>query len=180
MRWSLTYAQAEGALAQIHGANGDAQRSTFRARLKHLKRLGIPRGINPGRGAKIHYFEEQAFEWLFCLELAEFGIDPTIIVQLIEKHWDGDILPRLKRIQARPGADDNPTYFIAHPSLMRAAWSDVDPLPYEWMDQRTMLRKIGRLRRAIMIDVTDLMREWGVVRIAFDSAVAGRKRSKGS
>ena len=94
MKWSVSYAQAEGVLARLHEGTGTTQTKAFRGRLKHLKRLGIPEGSSPGRGAKINYYEDQLLEWAFCLELAEFGLDPTLIVQLMKESWTAKSFPK--------------------------------------------------------------------------------------
>ena len=54
VRRPLAYAEVEAALAKVYGAEGNVQRTTFRARLKHFKRLGIPRQ-KPGKGSRIRY-----------------------------------------------------------------------------------------------------------------------------
>jgi hypothetical protein len=163
LRWSLSYAEIERVLAKLHGASGEVQQKAFRGRLKHLKRLGIPQGIHPGRGAKIYYFEEQLFEWAFCLELAEFGLDPTVIVRLMNDYWKKDILRRLMAAKGAASSHDD-LYFVATPALMSAAWQkNRDPLPYRWMKLNQATTWVGRLlgdqRRAIVINITDLLRQ---------------------
>jgi hypothetical protein len=180
LRWSLSYAEIERVLARLHGATtGEIQQKAFRGRLKHLKRLGIPQGIHPGRGAKIYYFEEQLFEWAFCLELAEFGLDPTVIVRLMNDYWRKDILRRLMAVRANPWGDggerDDDVYFVANPALMSATWGKGrQPLPYRWMKLSQaptwIARLLGEQRRAIVINVTDLLRQIGHHRITFRKA----------
>jgi hypothetical protein len=160
-RLGVSYAEVEKVLAKLHGADGDVQQKAFRGRLKHLKRLGIPRGINPGKGAKVWYKEAQLYEWAFCLELAEFGLDPTAIVRLMEQKFKDDILPHL--VEARLQRDSDDLYFVASPSLMSAAWQSKEPLPYRWLkssDAAIWLDRMGRSRqtprRAIVINVTVL------------------------
>jgi hypothetical protein len=160
-RLSVSYAEIESVLAKLHGAYGDVQQKAFRGRLKHLKRLGIPRGINPGRGAKVWYKEAQLYEWAFCLELAEFGLDPTAIVRLMNRKFKDDILPNL--MKARKQTDSNDLFFVASPTLMSAVWQDKEPLPYRWMkfsDSELWLYRMGHSpqtpRRAILINVTVL------------------------
>ena len=111
----FTYAQAEAVLARLHGVSGDVQRRAFRARLKNLKRLGIPRGIHPGRGAKIWYHDEQIYEWAFSLELTQFGLDPSLIVGVIERAWATDILPKFQATAAvgKPAGD---LLFVMYPT----------------------------------------------------------------
>jgi hypothetical protein len=175
IRWSLSYAEAEHTLAFLHGVKGDVRQNAFRARLKHLKRLGIPRGITPGSGAKIYYFEEQLFEWAFCLELAEFGIDPTVIVDLISRKWDDDILPHMATARAEAHGD---LFFVAEPSVMSAALAGTkDTLPYQWLKADKILRRIrayGR-RRSLVFNISDLCRLIGQAGIDFHSKRAARE-----
>lgn len=82
----LTYGDAERVLARLCNASLTAT-TTFRARLKQLKKLGIPVGINPGRGKKILYHKSEIYQWALCLEFMQFGIDPSVICGWIEADW---------------------------------------------------------------------------------------------
>jgi hypothetical protein len=172
-RWSVSYAEIESILARLHGADGDVQQKAFRGRLKHLKRLGIPRGINPGKGAKVWYKEAQLYEWAFCLELAEFGLDPTVVVALMEEKFENDILHHLTEVRLQ--RDDDDLYFVASPNLMSAVWQDKEPLPYQWIkssNAELFLRRMGRSpqtpRRAIWINVTTLCNAIGRLGVMVD------------
>lgn len=77
----FTYGQVEAALAKLHRVD-DRALGAFRGRIKHFQRLGIVPS-SPGRGKKISYEMEHVIIWAFCLELSEFGIDPTIIKRFI-------------------------------------------------------------------------------------------------
>jgi hypothetical protein len=115
----LTYAEAERALAQMYKATGKAQAGAFRGRLKHLKRLGIPLGSNPGRGKKISYERNELWQWCFCLELSEFGIDPSLIARMVKKNWSKNFFPGFKGARN----DREETYFCIVPEFMSASWS---------------------------------------------------------
>src|SRR5829696_822695 len=89
----FTYAEAETVLAQVYEADATVQRAAFRGRLKHLKRLGVPLAMAPGKGAKIAYEYEHLYQWCLCLELEEFGVDPTLIVAILREYWNGGDAP---------------------------------------------------------------------------------------
>jgi hypothetical protein len=84
---ALDYAEVEAVLAQLHHAGGAVQHGAFRGRLAHLRRLGIPIGLNPGKGKRISYEIEQLYQLALCLELAEFGLDPSLIVKMVKQFW---------------------------------------------------------------------------------------------
>ena len=100
-----SYGVVEGALAAVFGIDAKTQRGALRARLKHIQRLGLP-GTAAGKGARVSYSLEQAFQWLIALLLSEIGIDPIVIVKTIKKHWKSGLarsvktLPMLRRSPA--------------------------------------------------------------------------------
>jgi hypothetical protein len=118
----FTYAAAEQVLAKLYGLNEGVQKGPFRGRLKHLKRLGIPLGVNPGRGKKVLYSRDHIYEWAFCLELSQFGIDPTLITGVVRQHWEKIILPAIKKISIKEGSPDK--YFFAYASYLTSSLSE--------------------------------------------------------
>jgi hypothetical protein len=82
---SYTYAEVEGALAHVFTVEVD-QSGAFRGRIKHLQRLGLT-PESPGKGKKIAYDVEWVMIWAFCLELSQFGIDPTAIMKIYARAW---------------------------------------------------------------------------------------------
>lgn len=175
INWAVTYAQAEGVLARLHGANGDAQRKTFRARLKHLKKLGVPLGVEPGRGKKISYAEEQLYQWAFCLEVAEFGLDPTHIVRVLREHWD----EIKKHFNAEASRDFNDELlFVLRPAFLSQAMAGTASYGIKWFrgSGADLFWKLRSHRRAMVINVTHLLRELSIARVATDSALYASKR----
>jgi hypothetical protein len=81
----LSYARVEAALAKVFDVE-DAQHGAFRGRLKHFRKLGIP-AETPGKGSRLQYTPSDLFQLLVALELSEFDIDPTLIVQIVQRHW---------------------------------------------------------------------------------------------
>jgi len=79
------YAEVEAALAKVYDAE-DAQRTAFRGRLKHFRKLGIPQQ-QPGKGIRIRYTMSDIFQLMIACEFAEFGIDPYLITEIVRRHW---------------------------------------------------------------------------------------------
>jgi hypothetical protein len=156
--WSVTYAEAETMLASLHGASGDVQSRAFRGRLKHLKRLGIPIDSSPGRGSKIAYSDDQLHQWAFCLELAEFGIDPTTIASFVLNEWASNLSPHFQ--EALTSRSD--IYFAMRPRLMANAW-EPGSFDLQWIDLKRATNFLHRLsggnRRAILINISDLTKQ---------------------
>jgi hypothetical protein len=111
------YAQVESALARVFDLE-DAQEGAFRGRLKHFRKLGIP-AENPGKGARLRYSASDIFQLLICLELSEFGIDPTLIVKIVQSHW-ADRSGFLAAI-ARAKRDRRKDHFVLIPACFMSA-----------------------------------------------------------
>src|SRR5687767_1130058 len=91
----FSYGQVEAALAKAHRVDAAAM-GAFRGRIKHFRLLGVVPS-SPGTGRKISYERPHIYAWAFCLELAEFGIDPKIIVGVWDKYWMRALGPRQSR-----------------------------------------------------------------------------------
>ena len=157
----FTYAEAETILAKHYGANETVQRGAFRGRLKHLNRLGIPLGSRPGKGKKILYDREQIYQWAFCLELEEFGIDPSVIVRLVERLWKSDIAPQFLTAE---GAKSE-LFLFAEPRFMSSGWNDPTNLgPFSLFltlsleDLRVFIDLSSETRRSLIVSVTKIVR----------------------
>jgi hypothetical protein len=115
-----TYAQVERALGASFGPPATAQGS-FRGRIRHFQRIGLVE-VAPGKGRRIAYTRVQAGEWLVALLLAEFGIDPVVIVKSIQRErrqlreWIGEATDA----EALAG---NEIFLAAQPKLMSGAWA---------------------------------------------------------
>jgi hypothetical protein len=152
----LSYAEAERLLASLHKAPDGVRENAFRARLKHLKRLGIPLGSSPGRGSKVRYEFDQICQWAFCLELAEVGIDPAEVAELMNKNWRANIASLF-----RSAAESNePLYLAIYPDLMSKSWasaaSEISIVAPKYA-RNFFDRMIGSKRRVILINLSDLV-----------------------
>jgi hypothetical protein len=115
----FTYAQVEAALRALFGVPACAEGS-FRGRVRHLQRIGLF-GIATGKGRRISYTVVQTNEWMLALLLAQFGVDPIVIVKSVTRErkklqeWiveatDDDAL----------GGDE--VFLESRPQLMSSAW----------------------------------------------------------
>lgn len=159
--WS--YKRIEHALARLYGANAVAQVGPFRGRIKHLQRLGVPMNRRPGRGSKAAYDVDEVLQFLFCLELTCFGVDPYLAVILLEKLWDrpgpgGTSLSGYmrQRFEADEG-DASRTHIAFMPMIVARGW-DPDGLggldPYEIIDEQDV---VGRVLTAVRASTPRMM-----------------------
>jgi hypothetical protein len=164
----LTYSQLETALARVYGADEIAQAGVFRGRLAHLRRLGIPVGIKPGRGRHIEYDETMVWQWALCLELCEFGVDPIAIVELVEKRWRDSLLGGFKNAAAEADRKKD-TYLVITVRQMSAKWSD-EPnvggmVTIGFLEEKDLGLSLphrlstARPHRAMVINVSNLLRK---------------------
>ncbi|MGE3993424.1 hypothetical protein [Pseudorhodoplanes sp.] len=98
-------------MAKLHRVD-DRARGAFRARIKHFQKLGIVPS-SPGRGKKISYEMEHVIIWAFCLELSQFGIDPTIIARFVRVLGYAII-----NIFENSSPSDDEKYFAFYPNIM--------------------------------------------------------------
>ena len=95
---TYSYKEIETALARMHDIHPSALKA-FRARLRHLRNLGIPDLPKVGSGSRVAYSLDNAEELAFALELMQFGIAPAILHQQVESYrihrwtWDKAVKP---------------------------------------------------------------------------------------
>jgi hypothetical protein len=82
----LAYADVEGVLARLNRI-ADEKRTAFRARLKHLQRLGFPAGANTGTGKRAVYDADMLFQLVMAVELIQCGLPPKLIVSVLTHNW---------------------------------------------------------------------------------------------
>ena len=71
----LRYKHVEVALAGVCKVT-PRDMGAFRARLRHLRNIGLPQLPKPGSGQHIRYGERQALEMLLALEIEKVGHSP--------------------------------------------------------------------------------------------------------
>ncbi|KFG90032.1 hypothetical protein BV98_002205 [Sphingobium herbicidovorans NBRC 16415] len=83
----MNYGQIEALYASLHRIRPE-KRVAFKARLKHLQRLGFPPGVNTGTGRAAVYGPGQIFLLGLALEFTQMGINPDRTVKIIQdEHW---------------------------------------------------------------------------------------------
>lgn len=105
-----SYGQVEAALAAVHRIPPKAL-GAFKGRIKHFQRIGIV-PASPGKGKRIDYSLTDVYLWGFCLEFAEFGMDPVTIKKLADKMWNNIYY---EAFGPQPESD---LYFFFHPALL--------------------------------------------------------------
>ena len=110
---TFSYAQVETALAGVYEAT-DVQRSAFRGRLKHFRKLGIPQRT-PGKGSRINYTASDIFQMMVACEFAEFGVDPHLIADIVRRHWrmKGSLVDAIDYTQKFLGKDAGNDFHVA-------------------------------------------------------------------
>lgn len=173
MPTNVRYATIEWILARLVNSSGDVQEKAFRGRLKHLKRLGIPLGSSPGKGVKVWYADDHLYQWAFCLELAEFGIDPTVVVDFVREHWQSDIAKKFEKALP-PDDSGNDLFFYAYPSLMSNSWSSAERFKHGHVRQAELVRVIHRSQRTIIINLSLLKNNLMNLRVLADSSIGSQ------
>jgi hypothetical protein len=110
------------ALGALYEAQSDAQRATLKARINHLQKLEVI-GVSPGKGRALQYQMEHIWRWVFCLELAEFGISPAASATLVATYWKSAVVGIFRRAQNAVDSPGSPIFlYIRGAGLMSAAW----------------------------------------------------------
>jgi len=98
----IQYGHIEKALADVVGVKPKAL-GAFRAKLRHLRNIGVPQLPNPGSGNAISYSQRQALEMLIALELEKLGFSPRNVALMA---------PSITR-QSPYGQHDGQDFYIA-------------------------------------------------------------------
>src|SRR4051795_8179552 len=167
---ALDYAEVETVLARLHHADAAAQQGAFRGRLAPLRRVGVPIGLNPGKGKRISYEIEQVYQLALCLEIEEFGTDPSLVVSMVKQHWEVGFRLDFWRAEKYliPSSDDD-LCFLFYPNFMSAGWRDQGRAPAlkgiaafstvrNSVAAETLSRLTGDKRRACIINLSETVR----------------------
>jgi len=80
----IRYKHVEAVLKRIFKVSSDTE-GAFRARLRHLRNMGIPDLPKPGSGAQIPYTRVHLIQMIIALELSALGIAPRHAADLAER-----------------------------------------------------------------------------------------------
>lgn len=159
-----SYAVVETALARMHGADPEVQRGAFRGRIKHFQRLGLPTGERPGKGKRIDYTPSQILQLALAIELAQCGIDPTIIVGLIAGNWSKILNAPLRKAALSTGPESD-RYLVIDVGFMSASWGTWKKglegiYAIRWIDAPDVAKLIeqSEQRRMIAINASYMLR----------------------
>jgi hypothetical protein len=117
MQLDLRYQHVETALIGLHEV-GNKKIAAFRARIRHLRNLGVPNLPKVGSGIQITYTMDHVNQLFLALELLAFGINPSIVAKLIAgPRWE-----HLGRDIAKARNHKPELYLVCQPELM-GAWN---------------------------------------------------------
>jgi hypothetical protein len=71
----LQYRHVESALVRLFGVD-NSHIGAFKARIRHLRNLGVPHIVKPGSGDRVEYTRVNVAEMALALELERFGKPP--------------------------------------------------------------------------------------------------------
>lgn len=160
MGFSLNTDEVVALLMRVHEID-PANERLLRARLKHLQRLGVPEGVNTGRGRIASYGAVQLCQLALAFELLDVGLTPSR-TKMVVSEW--------RRIRdafsfAVRSADER-VFLEVYPSALqplRSAGSALNeysegfiPLATDELVRR-IKSKSGYVRPPALIDVTSLI-----------------------
>jgi hypothetical protein len=154
----------------------EESKGAFRGRINNFqKQRLVP--ASPGKGKKIEYTFENVLTWAVALELSEFNIDPSKIINIMSILLHMPLWRRF--IDDLDQTDD--LYFLLHPCFV-SKWSQVNgrqagpalirPLRASKITAETIegIEGKDRQRRVAMFNFSELRRD---LQTALDAAVKG-------
>lgn len=83
----LTFGQVEAIASSRHYVAHEKVK-TFRARLQQLQRIGVPEGVNVGKGGRARYGTTQLSQIMIALDLLDVGMPPERVAALVIGQWN--------------------------------------------------------------------------------------------
>jgi len=117
-----TYSEVMRVLAALYGADEKALHGPLRGRVQNLQKLGIPAGLKVGKGKRIDYKPEQIYEIVFCMELAETGIIPSVMKSItLQASY---LISRIFKKERQHPSTDNDTLLVLQTKQMSSYWAN--------------------------------------------------------
>lgn len=171
---SWSFGELEANLAVLHGITS-SKRTAFQARLKHLHRLGFPRGFRTSQGKASRYHVGAIFQMAFVLEMIQCGFPPERSIELVHERWWA-VMPALDRaisqilavVNAKnagactiPEPDD--VVIAVTPMALAYLTTDIDHIGFELSSVSLKaigkeFELVGENRRLLLINLSDLVR----------------------
>ena len=161
-----SYADIERVLAELHFQHVDEKLPAFRARLKYLKKLGVPLEEKPGKGRHISYSREHMYKIALALEFCQLGIPPETSAVMTTNAWD-KIYSRIFQ-PAEKCDGSNPVFMVLTPEFMTWRRIEDEEAMYHIQECRRdkVLAQIDRTtdkmgrntRRKCFLNVSDLVK----------------------
>jgi hypothetical protein len=177
----LRYPAVETALAEVLHIAPEDQPRAFRARIRHLRNIGVPGIAHPGQGRAADYCVFDALEILLGLRLQSLGVSPKLVADMAHRltlaYWYGLAGEEAGRLQ-------DLHVFLFPPDVRRSEdLGEILPPPSGRFDPESnppilMLRDLSQMpqmeswlpREFIRINVSawgrDILRALGMVRNA--------------
>lgn len=86
MVFTLSYGEVVRVLAKMHDF-APAKSTPLRGRVQHLQKLGVPSGVNTGRGRAAAYGRDELFQIAVAFEMLDLGFPPER-ARLVTTNWD--------------------------------------------------------------------------------------------
>jgi hypothetical protein len=168
-----SYAEVMKVLAELYRAGEDAVRGPLRGRIQNLQKLGVPLHGQVGKGKKLDYQRQQIYQLVFCMELAEIGLNPSQVASTVRVLWELAFGGAFLAEAAVPSLD-NDRILILVADQMSTAWTTpqspspfctVMPMTVKQSDEKTLAEDIAGLKRdkrwrhLSMINVSEIVRE---------------------
>jgi hypothetical protein len=74
-------------LGSLYRASEEATEGQLRSRVQNFQRLGIPIGLQLGKGKKISYARDEIYQLIYCMELSELGLMPSDVAYIVKTVW---------------------------------------------------------------------------------------------
>ena len=124
------YGAVEAALAESYRIPSKAM-GAFRGRLGALQKQGLLGTKNmPGKGRALRYGPDQLHRIIFACELFEFGVGPSVVLEMVRTLWERRVQKIFKDAEEVAERDPGPEDVILHMGgvrLMVDGWSNAVP-----------------------------------------------------